>query len=483
MPTHLIAIGCDSSKGRIDVEIRNDHGTVLHTGAYDDTPDGHDALRRAVDDLRDRFPTATILVGIESTGGMERNWLAFFRREKRWVKIMRVFKLNASAVHAYRSSQLHRAPGDAAAARDIASFLLERCHAKAPRQEAETGPILLYRTIRTLVSERIAASQRLHALLVACHPDLVRFCRAGIPAWILTLLHRYPTAAALARAKPATVDAIPHIDADCAAELVANAKRSVASMTDPATAAAIRLLVARITHTQTCIDLAQAELQELIAAEPESPLAKAVALLDSIPGIGPWSAACLACEIGDPSRFAHDKAIIAWAGLDPIAEESGDDRHDYGISHRGNAHVRAILFPLAMTAARFNPVLAAFYQRLITTNGKTRMEALVAVMAKMLRIAYAILRSGKHFDATHEAARRKQAEGEQAARSAGQTSQTSHNQEPAKPQLDAPISRREAIRRKKAAAPGAEVRDQSPKRGSGRGPRMQDRASDIHAKG
>ena len=224
-------------------------------------------------------------------------------------------------------------------------------------------------------------------------------------------------------------------------------------------------------------------LRDLIAAEPESQLAKAVTLLDSIPGIGPWSAACLACEIGDPSRFAHDKAIIAWAGLDPIAAESGDDRHDYGISHRGNAHVRAILFPLAMTAARFNPVLAAFYQRLITTNGSTRMEALVAVMAKMLRIAYAILRSGKPFDAAHEAARRKQAEGEQAARSAGQTSQTSQSQEPAKPQLDAPISRREAIRRKKAAAPGAEVRDQSPKRVSGRGPRTQDQASDVHAKG
>jgi transposase len=480
MPNHLIAIGCDSSKGRIDVEIRNDHGTVLHTGAYDDTPDGHAALRCVVDDLRERFPTATILVGIESTGGMERNWLAFFRREKRWVKRLRIFKLNASAVHAYRSSQLHRAPGDAAAARDIACFLLERCHSSTPRQEAESGPILLYRTIRTLVMERIAACQRLQTLLVACHPDLVRFCRAGIPVWVLALLQRYPTAAALARARPATVDAIPHIDADCAAELVANAKRSVASMTDPASTAAIRLLVARITHTQTCIDLAQAELQGLIAADPESPLAKAVALLDSIPGIGAWSAACLACEIGDPSRFAHDKAIIAWAGLDPIAEESGDDRHDYGISHRGNAHVRAILFPLAMTAARFNPVLAAFYNRLITTNGKTRMEATVAVMAKMLRIAFAILRTGKPFDPTHEAARRKQADGEQAARSAGQTCQT---QEPVAPQLDAPISRREAARRRKAAAPGAEVRDQSPKRVPGRGPQRQDRASDIHAKG
>ena len=98
MSDHLIAIGCDSSKGRIDVEIRNHHGTVLHTGIFDDTPDDHAALSRMVDALRERHPEARFLVGIESTGGMERNWLAFFRREKRWVKTMRVFKLNAAAV-------------------------------------------------------------------------------------------------------------------------------------------------------------------------------------------------------------------------------------------------------------------------------------------------------------------------------------------------------------------------------------------------
>lgn len=245
MSDHLIAIGCDSSKGRIDVEIRNHHGTVLHTGAFDDTPEDHAALSRLVDALRERHPEARFLVGIESTGGMERNWLAFFRREQRWVKTMRVFKLNAAAVHAFRSAQRHRAPGDAAAARDIAGFLLERCAARQPAVEAESGPIVFYRTVRALSGELTATNQRLQTLLVAAHPDLVRFCRYGLPAWILALLERYPTAALLARAQVATVDAIPHIDAERAAELVENAKRSVASMTDAATAATIRLLVAR----------------------------------------------------------------------------------------------------------------------------------------------------------------------------------------------------------------------------------------------
>ena len=480
MSIPIIAIGCDSSKGRIDVEIRNEHGTVLHIGAFDDTPDDHVALREVVDALRERFPTTMFLVGIESTGGMERNWLAFFRREKRWVKRMRVFRLNAASVHAFRAAQLHRAPGDAAAASDIAQFLLERCRTRTPTQESESGPLSFYRTIRAMMGELTATSQRLQTLLVAAQPELVQFCRHGVPAWILALLMRYPTAAELARARPATVDAIPHIDAERGIKLIEKAKRSVASMTDAATAATIRLLVGRMQATQAQIEASQAELQALIKADSTSPLAKSVELLDGIPGIGPWSAACLACEIGDPTRFAHSKAIIAWAGLDPVAEASGDQRIEHGISHRGNAHVRAMLFPLAMTAVVYNPVLKEFYQRLITTNGSTRMEALVAVMAKMLRIAHAILLSGKAFDPGYETVRKQKATQAQSARSEKPPAEPPTA--PA-PKLNAPISRREAARRKNAATPSAQVRDQSPKRIPGRGPRTQDPTASAAAKG
>ena len=479
MPEPLIAVGCDCSKGRIDVEIRNHHGTVLHTGIFDDTHPDHAAMSRLVDDLRERHPEARFLVGIESTGGMERNWLAFFRREKRWVKQLRVFKLNAAAVHAFRLSRLHRAPGDAAAASDIARFLLERCATRQPEVEAESGPIVFYRTVRALSGELTATSQRLQTLLVGAQPDLVRFCRYGLPAWVLALLERYPTAALLAKAEVPAVDAIPHIDGIRAAELIENAKRSVASLTDAATAATIRLLVAHLRDTQIRIDQGQADLLKIITADPQSPLAKAVDLLDSIPGIAAWTAACLACEIGDPTRFPHAKSLIAWAGLDPIAEASGDERHDYGISHRGNAHVRAVLFTSAMSGVQYNPVLKEFYHRLITENGKTRLEAQVAVMAKLLRIAHAILLTGKPFDPAHEAKRRQQANAAQAARAA--TPSATPTPPPAK--LDAPISRREAKRRKNAAAPSANLRDQSPKRVPRRGPQPQDPPLATHAKG
>ncbi len=458
----IIAIGCDCSKGRIDVEVRNHHGTVLHTGAYDETPAEHRRFAEVLADLRERFADARFLVGIESTGGLERNWLKFFRLEKYLFADFRVLQLNAQTVHAYRTVKLHRAPGDAAAASDIAGYLLAHCENKASQPEPESGPIVCYRLIRSLRDDEVASRIRLKGLLVAVHPDLVRFCRSGdLPQWLCTLLEKYPTAAALARARVETVDAIPHISTDRAKELIANAKESVASLTDAASMMAIRMLIRNINRLNEDIAIAKQELLQIIQSKSDSPLSKSVALLESIPGIGSWSALCLACEIGDVSRFANENAIIAWSGLDPVVEISGDECHQRGISHRGNGYVRGLLFPLAMSAARRNPSIKTFYEGLVQ-RGKNKRHALVAVMAKLLRIAFAILRTGKPYNANHEETRRVKAQENQKARSTPpQAPQKPLVQTPSG--LNAPITRKEVQRRKKAAMFNSQARDQSPK--------------------
>jgi len=73
-------------------------------------------------------------------------------------------------------------------------------------------------------------------------------------------------------------------------------------------------------------------------------------------------------EIGDVSRFAAVGSLIAYAGLDPRTTVSGDGVIKHGISHRGNAHIRATLFMVARVAMVHNPIIAAFYQRL--TSGE-----------------------------------------------------------------------------------------------------------------
>jgi transposase len=115
-------------------------------------------------------------------------------------------------------------------------------------------------------------------------------------------------------------------------------------------------------------------------------------LLASVPGIGPVIARTLIAEL--PELGALDrKKIAALAGLAPFTRQSGQWRGRSFIGG-GRTAVRAALFMGAMTARRHNPLLKAFFDRLVAA-GKPKMVALIAVARKLLTILNAILRDQK----------------------------------------------------------------------------------------
>ena len=127
-------------------------------------------------------------------------------------------------------------------------------------------------------------------------------------------------------------------------------------------------------------------------------LKREVDLLKSIPGIGDLTAWRLLAEIGIISRFADIRQVVAFVGLDPTRHESGRSvRGGRHISRQGRASLRSALFMPALTAQRYNPLLHAFAQRL-EANGKLPKQIVVAVMRKLLHLAYGILKSGHPFD-------------------------------------------------------------------------------------
>ena len=119
-------------------------------------------------------------------------------------------------------------------------------------------------------------------------------------------------------------------------------------------------------------------------------------LLQSIPGIGKLTACYLLAEIGEPRRFQSAGQLVAWAGLNPKRHESGSSRAYTAISRMGSSTLRGVLYMPALTAIRFNPRICDFYDRLVA-RGKPKKAALVAAMAKLLRIAYGVLSSNQAF--------------------------------------------------------------------------------------
>jgi transposase len=121
-------------------------------------------------------------------------------------------------------------------------------------------------------------------------------------------------------------------------------------------------------------------------------------LLRTIPGVGPVAANAILAELPDPSRFASAQQAAASAGLAPREYRSGTSvKKRTRLSKAGNASLRKALYLPALTAARFNPVVGAFYERLVAA-GKPKMAALGACMRKLLMICYGVLKSVTPFD-------------------------------------------------------------------------------------
>jgi transposase len=112
-------------------------------------------------------------------------------------------------------------------------------------------------------------------------------------------------------------------------------------------------------------------------------------LLASVPGIGPTIARSLIAELPELGSLDR-RQIAALVGLAPWTRQSGQWRGKSFIGG-GRANVRRVLFMGAMVAARFNPTLKLFRDRLVAA-GKPKLVAIVAVARKLLTILNAILR-------------------------------------------------------------------------------------------
>ena len=112
-------------------------------------------------------------------------------------------------------------------------------------------------------------------------------------------------------------------------------------------------------------------------------------LLDAVPGVGKTTARTLIVELPELGSLDR-RQIAALVGVAPINHDSGCHRGQRHI-RGGRTTVRAALFMAAWVGTRHNPVLQAFYKRLIAA-GKPRKVALVACMRKLLTILNALIR-------------------------------------------------------------------------------------------
>ena len=111
-------------------------------------------------------------------------------------------------------------------------------------------------------------------------------------------------------------------------------------------------------------------------------------LLRSVPGVGPVLTTTLLGDVPELGQL-NRKQIAALIGVAPLNRDSGTYRGRRAV-WGGRARVRATLYMATLTAARYNPLIRAFYERLVAA-GKPKKVALTACMRKLLTILNALI--------------------------------------------------------------------------------------------
>jgi len=384
-------LGIDASKGYADFIILNcQKKVVVENFQLDDTFEGHCLLYEFLMGLLTEHRESIIYAAVESTGGYENNWYNALLAFQGSLNIQTA-RLNPLGVYHNSKADMKRNVTDKISAQSVAEYMI--AHPEKISYQGQDHLASLRKQwgfIKMLTKQSTQLLNQMESLLYSANPEIMTYCKDGVPVWVLKLLVKYPTAANLAKAKVTSVARIPYVSTDKAEIITRNAKTSVASATDEITEQLITATVQQILHLKKNIKT-QTEIMARACAVPE------VELLKTFIGISDYSAIGLILNIQSVKRFKTVKKLASFFGLHPKLKISGDGVSAVRMSKEGRAEPREILFMVAMTAINKNPLISQIYQEHVQ-KGMKRMAAIGLCMHKILRIIYGMLKNNSTFN-------------------------------------------------------------------------------------
>jgi transposase len=150
-------------------------------------------------------------------------------------------------------------------------------------------------------------------------------------------------------------------------------------------------LLQQLATCQEQLDVAAATFRSTARQRVNPSLSK---LLQTVPGIGPQTAALLIAELGDIARFKDANAVVAYMGLDPRVKQSGTSlKRNTHLTKRGSPYLRRALYLAAAAAQRHDPELRATYDKK-RAEGKRYREATIVVARRVITRVYAVWKRG-----------------------------------------------------------------------------------------
>ncbi len=164
--------------------------------------------------------------------------------------------------------------------------------------------------------------------------------------------------------------------------------------------AQVDLVMAAIDALNGLIERADQRLLELVKTNEKAQL------LQTMPGIGPLTAAAFCAVIGEPSRFKKGRQVQSYLGLVPREYSSGDRTRRGRITKAGNPYLRALLVQAAIRILRYRPeparALWSWAAKLAERRGKN--VARIALARRLSSVMFAMIRDEAPFQPAIQAA-------------------------------------------------------------------------------
>jgi transposase len=397
-----IGVGIDTARyGHRVSFLRPDRQPAAQAMTVLENQQGHRALQERLEALHQQHPHAQFHIRIDAAGQYAANLEQFLRGL--------ALPVTVSIGEPQRNRNYQKAHFPKRTSDDTESLAMAR-FAVVEQPQATAAPLpamLMLREIasrlQAQVKQTTQAVNRLHNLLSRVFPELASLTKNFAAAWVLHLLHKYPTAPQIAQARLSSLEKIPFLPRDKAQALHQAAQQSVGSLHGELAATLVRELVAQVRQSQKAAQHLRKLLQSAYAELPDSGHLH----LRSIPGIGPSTAAVLVAKIVDIERFATPEDLVGYFGVFPHEETSGVDPEGRPLragtlhmSHKGNDLVRAHLWNAAFSAIQNNPAVRALYGRL-RARGKRGDVALGHCMRKLLHLVFAVWKTNRPFNEQH----------------------------------------------------------------------------------
>jgi len=269
-------------------------------------------------------------------------------------------------------------------------------------------PADLYSELREAVSERerlqeqlIALSNQIHRWLDIRFPEFITVFKDWGGKTAQSTLKHFPTPARVVAAGTAGLLAIwqehlKKISLKRAKRLVQAASGSIGRTagSEAAEAALANLLTQYELITGQRQEIEQL-MQELLLRVPNA------GKMLEIKGVGMVTAAVIVSEIGDIRRFQDPRQILKMAGLSLKENSSGKHKGKTTISKRGRRRLREGLFRVMIPMLATNAEFRAMHRKNLTraTNPLSKMQSIIALCGKLVRVIYAMLTKGCSYDA------------------------------------------------------------------------------------